>query len=74
MLSTAAVEKITKYITAYGLSDELRDGLKGRRVGKVVCDFKGNKVRVVTRSRSYERRKTIELAKARAAKEALLSA
>ena len=72
MMSTAAVEKINRYISAYGISDELKESIKGRRVGKVVCDFSGDKVRVLTKSRSSERRRTMNMAKARAAKEYML--
>lgn len=74
MMSTAAVEKISKYIAAHGISEELRETIKGRRVGKVVCDFSGKKVRVVTKSRSSERRRTLDMARARAAKEYMLLA
>ena len=73
MMSTAPVEKINKYVSAFGISEELKKNIKGRRVGKVVCDFSGGKVRVVTKSRSSERRRTLNIARARATKEMLMA-
>lgn len=74
LFTNAAVEKISKYVAAYGISGELRSQLKGRKVGKVLCSFADGKVKVVTKSRSHERRLTLERAAARAAKDYLLTA
>lgn len=72
LFTNARVEEISKYVATHGISGELRSQLKGRKVGKVLCSFADGKVKVVTKSRSYERRQTLERNAARAAKEYFL--
>nr|QIM10720.1 hypothetical protein PlAlph_6120 [uncultured Alphaproteobacteria bacterium] len=74
LFTNAAVEKISKYVAAHGISDELRSQLTGRKVGKVKCLFADGKTTVVTKSRSHQRRLTLERAAARAAKAYILPA
>lgn len=74
LFTSAAVEKISKYVAAHGISDELRAQLKGHKVGKVKCMFADGKATVVTKSRSHQRRLTLERAAARAAKAFVLPA
>lgn len=71
LVSSCPVEKISKYLAKHGVSSELRKELKGSKVkvGKVVCVLNGDKVTVVTKSRSSEKRKTLERDQARAAKQ-----
>ncbi|MBQ8784757.1 MAG: hypothetical protein IJZ59_01785 [Alphaproteobacteria bacterium] len=75
LFTTAAVETITKYVTAHGVSDELRNKLTGNKVGKVTCSFAADgSVKVVSKSRSSEKRRTLERDRARRAKLALAMA
>lgn len=71
LVSTEAVEKITKYLSHYGISKELRAQIKGNRIGRVICAFEGDRVHVVTKSRSSEKRRTLERENARLYKQAL---
>ncbi len=75
LVTSEAVEKIVKYISAHGISDELRGKLTGNKVGKVTCSFAADgSVRVVSKSRSEEKRRTLERDRARRAKLALAMA
>ncbi len=75
LVTSEAVEKIVKYISAHGLSDELRGKLTGNKVGKVSCKFASDgSVKVVSKSRSEEKKRTLERDRARSAKLALAMA
>ena len=74
VIASETTEKAIKYITAHGLSEDMRKSIPGRRFGKVLCAFDENGgVRVISKSRSFEKRKTLERARARAAKMVFLS-
>ena len=65
LVTSEAVEKIVKYISAHGISDELRGKLTGNKVGKVSCKFASDgSVKVVSKSRSEEKRRTLEIGRA----------
>lgn len=75
LVTSEAVEKIVKYISAHGVSEELRGKLTGNKVGKVSCKFASDgSVKVVSKSRSEEKRRTLERDRARRAKLALAMA
>lgn len=75
LVTSEAVEKIVKYISAHGVSDELRGKLTGNKVGKVSCKFASDgSVKVVSKSRSEEKKRTLERDRARSAKLALAMA
>ena len=75
LVTREALEKIVKYISAHGVSDELRGKLTGNKVGKVSCKFASDgSVKVVSKSRSEEKKRTLERDRARSAKLALAMA
>ena len=75
LVTSEAVEKIVKYISAHGISDELRGKLTGNKVGKVSCKFAADgTVKVLSKSRSEEKKRTLERDRARSAKLALAMA
>ena len=75
LVTSEAVEKIVKYISAHGVSAELRGKLTGNKVGKVSCKFASDgSVKVVSKSRSEEKKRTLERDRARSAKLALAMA
>ena len=75
LVTSEAVEKIVKYISAHGVSDELRGKLTGNKVGMVSCKFASDgSVKVVSKSRSEEKKRTLERDRARSAKLALAMA
>ncbi|MBR1649336.1 MAG: hypothetical protein IJ689_07060 [Alphaproteobacteria bacterium] len=71
LISSEPIEKIAKYISAHGLSEEMIKKTKGRRFGRVVCGVgEDGSVKVLTRSRSFDKRVTLERKSARTAKQA----